>query len=460
MASTSTPNIILINCDDLGYGDLGCYGSTANRTPCIDRLADEGVRFTDFYMAAPVCSPSRGAMMTGCYPRRISFDRFEPHWVLWPGSAVGLNPDEVTVADLLKEQGYATKLVGKWHCGDQPDFLPTRHGFDSYYGLPYSNDMAMSERKPSPGKPTPPLPLLQDEQVVQEQPDQAAITERYVEQSARFIRENRDRPFFLYFAHMYVHVPLIVPETFHRRSQNGRYGAAVECIDWATHALLHEIERLGLDEQTLIVFTSDNGPRGLSTGGSAEPLRGGKGTTWEGGMRVPCIMRWPGQIPAGRVTSELSSAMDLLPTFASLAGAQPPNDRIIDGRDIWHLATGEHEARSPHEVFFYYQSENLEAVRDHRWKLHVHKRDEAIFELYDLHNDVGETTNVVDEHPDIVAELQARLETCRADIGDGLTDQPGANRRPVGRVDNPQTLTEYDPDHPYIVAMYDRTDIA
>ncbi|MDP7134262.1 MAG: sulfatase-like hydrolase/transferase, partial [Planctomycetota bacterium] len=298
--TSARPNIILINCDDLGYGDLGCYGSEVNKTPALDRMAEEGMRFTDFYQASAVCSPSRGAMLTGCYPRRIGFGSFEGRWVLFPGQAVGLNQEEKTVASLLKEQGYATMLVGKWHCGDQPEFLPTRHGFDHYYGIPYSNDMGRQAGREH----YPPLPLMDDDAVIQEQPDQASITERYVERSVRFIRENRGQPFFLYFAHMYVHLPLYAPQRFLRQSENGSYGAAVECIDWAASVLFDEIKELGLDENTLIVFTSDNGSRGRDEGGSNSPLRAQKGTTWEGGQRVPCIVRWPGKVPAGKMSSE------------------------------------------------------------------------------------------------------------------------------------------------------------
>ena len=272
------PNILLINCDDLGYGDLGCYGSTSNDTPVIDRMAEEGMRLTDFYMASPVCSPSRGAMMTGCYPPRIGFGDFDGQWVLFPGQGLGLHPKERTIASLLKDAGYRTMLVGKWHCGDQPDFLPTRHGFDHYYGLPYSNDMGRQG-----GRDTyPPLPLLMEEEVLEAQPDQRSLTERYVEQAVRFMRKNRENPFFLYMAHMHVHLPHYAPERFERESRNGEYGAAVACVDWATGVLLHELKRLGLDEDTLVVFTSDNGSRG-DRGGSNAPLRGSKGTTWEGG---------------------------------------------------------------------------------------------------------------------------------------------------------------------------------
>ena len=251
----TSPNIILINCDDLGYGDLGCYGSNRNRTPHIDRLAQEGIRFTDFYMASPVCSPSRAAMMTGCYPPRIGFGSFHGEVVLFPGYDIGLSQEEVTVASQLKAAGYATKIIGKWHCGDQPEFLPTRHGFDEYFGIPYSNDMGMQSDRPD----NPPLPVLRNERVVQQQPDQRGITERYTEEAISFIDRNKDEPFFLYLAHMYVHVPLFVPKQFLESSQNGAYGGAVECIDWSVGVIMDRLEELGIDGNTLMVFTSDNG---------------------------------------------------------------------------------------------------------------------------------------------------------------------------------------------------------
>jgi arylsulfatase A-like enzyme len=435
------PNIILINCDDLGYGDLSCYGSTVNTTTALDRMAAEGMRFTDYHVMSPVCSASRAALLTGCYPQRVGING-----VLFPGEAIGLHPNEITIAKALKGQGYRTKIVGKWHCGDQPEFLPTNHGFDEYYGLPYSNDMGI-QGKPEDRPKGVPLPLLRNDTVIQQQPDQRGLTERYAEECVRFIRDNREAPFFLYLAHMYVHVPLFVPHRFLKQSRNGGYGGAVECIDWVAEVLFFELKRLGLDENTVVIFTSDNGSRARGEGGSNAPLRGTK-----------FIVRWPGKVPAGKVCNELITAMDLMPTLARVAGTTEPQDRVIDGKDISPLLMGEPGATTPHETFYYYRLENLEAVRKGKWKLHFAKGELAQRELYDLAADIGEQNNVIQEHPDVVAELMAVAGKAREDLGDLITGAPGTGKRPVGRVENPKPLTTYDEKHPYIVACYDMPD--
>ena len=460
------PNIILINCDDLGWGDLGVYGSMINKTPALDKMAEEGVRFTDFYVASGVCSPSRGALLTGCYPQRIGFGSFDDFWVLFPGDGIGLNPDETTIAGALKDVGYSTKIIGKWHCGDQPEFLPTNHGFDSYYGLPYSNDMGRQVDDPKINdhdrmeklRSRPPLPLIRDEDVIQEQPDLRALTERYTEEAVSFIRGNADNPFFLYFAHMYVHLPLYAPENLVNASENGDYGACVAGVDWVAEVLFDELKRQGLDENTLVIFTSDNGSRLDNQGGSNGALRGKKGTTWEGGQRVPCIMRWPGHIPAGEVRNELISSIDFFSTIAGLAGAEVPQDRTTDGNDMTPLMFATEPTTSPRSEFFYYYKNTIEAVRDGKWKLHVRRLDEEVNELYDLDSDIGETTNVFADHPDVVSRLTALVEACRVDLGDEANGFVGNDVRPAGRVDNPDTLTHYDPEHPYIYAEYDKAE--
>ena len=310
-APPRTPNFVVIFCDDLGYGDLGCYGSRDHDTPRLDRMAAEGTRFTDCYVPAPVCSPSRAGLLTGCYPKRVGLDSGDSFAVLLPGDPIGLSTDEVTIASLLRRQGYATKMVGKWHLGDQPEFLPDRHGFDDYFGLPYSNDM-LPDLRIAGHKPCPPLMLLRNDKVVETDPNQVSLTDRYLVDALRFIHDNRDRPFFLYLAHMYVHAPIYTPLNYHGRSRNGPYGAAVAHLDFTTGAILDTLRDLGLDDNTIVLFTSDNGagmprtPEGvdatrLSRGGigSNRPLRGGKGSTWEGGMREPFIAWGPGLVPAG-----------------------------------------------------------------------------------------------------------------------------------------------------------------
>lgn len=437
------PNFVLILADDQGYGDVGCYGSPNIRTPHLDRLAHEGIRFTTFY-AAPFCGPARASLMTGCYAPRInlSFNHV-------PKARTGIHPDETTLAEILKERGYATMMVGKWHLGDAPPFLPTRNGFDEFYGLPYSHDMwPYHPRMPvreneddrmrairtraaytgfsgqgSPFRPgegfLEPLPLMSGEQVVERNGDPARLTTAYTEKAIDFIARNRERPFFLYFAHAMPHVPLAVAPGRQGKSRGGLYGGAVEEIDWSVGRILEKLNELGIDGQTLVFYTSDNGPwlaYGID-GGSAGPLRDGKSTVYEGGMRVPGIARWPGRIPGGRVVAEIAALIDVLPTFTGLAGSKPPSDRVIDGRDLWPLMSGQ-ASESPHQTFCYFGGSrpgapaNLRAIRDRRWKLHVARKEDRLngTELYDLDEDVSERFNRINGQPDIAARLleQAR----------------------------------------------------
>ncbi len=420
------PNIVLILTDDQGYADVGCYGAQGFATPHLDEMAAGGVRFTDFY-AAPVCSPSRAGLLTGCYPPRVGISR-----VLVPNSAIGLNPDEITIAGLLRERGYATACIGKWHLGDAPEFLPTRHGFDEYYGIPYSNDMTLTRRiefaedavlrsgvtkeQISSGIAANYLvPLVRDERIIEFPADQTTLTKRYTEEAIRFISRNQSRPFFLFLSHTMPHVPLAVSPRFRGRSERGMYGDVIEELDWSVGELLRELARHGLDDDTLVVFASDNGPwhRAGEDGGSAEPLRGGKASGYEGGFRVPCIARWTGRIPAGTVCSQVAALMDLLPTIAGLVGATLPGDRVVDGRDIWPLMSAAPEARSPHEAFYYYRRERLAAVRSGDWKLH---RQDGGVELYDLASDVGETRDVAKEHAAVVRRLSEMMDAFDAGL--------------------------------------------
>ncbi len=457
-AAESKPNIVLIYVDDLGYGDLGSYGSKKNDTPHVDQLAADGMRFTDYYSASPVCTPSRAALLTGGYPGRVGFDAFKESrtsWVLFPGFAEGLHPSELLLPEYLKWHGYATSHVGKWHLGDQLEHLPTRHGFDSYYGIPYSNDMAIMPRRPK----SPPLPLLRNEEVIAEQPKQAPLIQSYTEEAVTFIRENQDQPFFLYFAHMHVHLPHYVMDPFLEASRNGIYGAAVAAVDWSTGVIVAELERLGLEENTIVIFTSDNGSRVDTHGGSNGVLRGTKGQTWEGGMRVPCVVKWPGQIEPGSVSSELVTAMDFYPTFASILGQPLGNDPVRDGHDVSAIWKGQAGARSPHDAFFYYLVDQLQAVRVGDWKLRYaiedrRNADRSSPELYNLAKDVSEQNNVASQHPKIVKDLIQRMETMGDRIGDGLRDKLGDERRPHSITKDPKPLTEFDEDYPYIEPSY------
>lgn len=441
------PNIVLIFVDNLGNGDLGCFGSRLHRTPNIDRLAAEGMKFTSFYVASGVCTPSRAALLTGCYPRRVNMhESGAKGLVLRPADTKGLHPDEMTIAEVLKPAGYATGIFGKWHLGDQPEFLPTRQGFDYYFGIPYSDDMT-----PSPGSPeVPPLPLLRNEQVIEAPVDRNYLVKRTTEEVIAFIERHQSQPFFAYVPHTMpgstAH-PFSSP-AFRGKSRNGEYGDSVEELDWSTGEILATLQRLGLAERTLVIFTSDNGAvQRHPPQGSCAPYRGYGYDTSEGAMRMPCVMRWPKSIPPGRVQDELCATMDLLPTCARLAGAPLPT-KPIDGHDIRPLLFGAAGAKSPWDEtgFGYYRMGQLQAVRAGQWKLYLASdrpaapRDGAStkLRLYDVRNDVHEDHEVAATNPDVVKRLLRCAEQLRAEIGD--TQQTGKGQRPAGHADHPQPL--------------------
>lgn len=373
------PNFIIIFADDQGYQDLGCYGSPAIKTPNIDRMAEEGIRFTDFYVAAPICSPSRAALLTGCYPSRIGLG----NWVQRPDSRIGIHPDEITLAELLKSRGYATACIGKWHLGFLPPFVPTSQGFDYYFGIYHNLDLEADYLAAEGG-----VPILRNGKVVKRPADPAELTELYTQEAVEFIRRSKDGPFFLYLPHTMPHVPIGVSQRFKGKSAGGLYGDAIECLDWSTGKILDTLRRLELDRRTIVVYTSDNGP---GPGASALPLRGRKLNTYEGGLRVPCIAWGPGHVASGQVCRELATSMDFYPTFANLAGAKMPRDRVIDGRDISPLLTDPVAAKSPHDAFFYHGAlGELSAVRSGKWKLFLNPQPV----LYDLEADIREQHDV------------------------------------------------------------------
>ncbi|NLF07563.1 MAG: sulfatase [Pirellulaceae bacterium] len=451
------PNIVIIFIDDMGYGDIGPFGAEGYETPNLDRMAEEGRVFTDFHAATAVCSASRAALMTGCYPERVSI-----RGALNPKSNHGIAAAETTLAELCKSKGYATACFGKWHLGHHPKFLPIRHGFDEYFGLPYSNDMwplHPDAVKMSPGaakrkRSFPPLPLIEGEKVVDGEitaEDQAQLTTWYTERAVDFIKRNKKQPFLLYVPHTMVHVPLFVSDKFKGKSERGLFGDVVMELDWSVGQILQTIEDCGIDERTLVIFTSDNGPW-LCYGdhaGSAGLLREGKGTMWEGGYREPTVMRWLGRIPPGTKCDELASTMDILPTVARLIGAELPKHKI-DGHDIMPLLAGDASVKTPWDVMYCYYGYELRAVRDSRWKLvfpHAYRtlggwsggyggspaKCDSVktgLALYDLKNDIGETTDVKDKHPEIVERLSKAAEAARVDLGDCLTKRKGKNVRP------------------------------
>jgi arylsulfatase A len=430
-AAAPAPNFVIIFCDDLGYGDLGCYGHPSIRTPNIDRMAAEGLRFTDFYSTAEVCTPSRAALMTGRYPVRTGLcgDKLR---VFRAKSTRGLAASEVTLAEALKEQGYATACIGKWHLGIKPEFNPTRHGFDYFFGLPHSNDMNPTTNAPRPAVALMDpqanwwkAPLYRNEELIEQATDQAELTRRYTEESIRFIKNNRGKQFFLYLAHTFPHVPLFASTRFRGKSPRGLYGDVVEELDWSTGEILKALGDEGLEEKTLVVFTSDNGPWLIQkqSGGSAGLLREGKGSTWEGGMRVPFIARWPGRIAAGRLETALTCNMDLFPTFVALAGGKLPSDREIDGVDMTPVLLG--KGSGQRDSFFYYRGTQLYAMRHGPWKAHfitkpgygpppAEKHDPPL--LYHLARDPSEQFDVASANADVLAEIAKHVERHRAKV--------------------------------------------
>lgn len=474
-ADDTKPNFIFINVDDLGYADIGPFGSTRNRTPHLDRMAREGRKLTSYY-AAPVCSPSRAALMTGSYPKRALPI---PH-VLFPAGAVGLHPDEVTVAEVLREAGYRTACVGKWHLGDQRDFLPAAQGFDYYLGIPYSNDMGTVAEgsksdlgAPLPdatgtaaqlkawaedaetglkGMRQPPLPLVENEAVVGRvrQDEQQALVATYTEAAVKFVRDHADAPFFLYLPHSAVHFPIYPGKDWVGKSGNGLYGDWVEEVDAGVGRILDTVRELGMERRTLVVFTSDNGGTPRGTNG---PLRGHKGSTWEGGVRAPTIVWWPGTVPAGSSSDAITGMHDVLPTFAAIAGAKAPSDRTLDGIDASGVWLGKEGAKG-HEVFHYFRGFELQAVRRGPWKLHfgtaapVKEKGKAGqrpvgLALFHLESDLGEKTNVAEANPEVVKELQTLAAAMDADLG-AKADSLGPGVRPLGRVENPLPFLDHE----------------
>jgi arylsulfatase len=434
------PNIVIVFADDLGYGDLGCFGSKI-KTPNLDRMARDGVRLTSFYSAQAVCSASRAALLTGCYSNRIGI-----LGALGPNSKHGLGRQELTIAELLKTQGYATAMVGKWHLGHLPKHLPMHHGFDEYYGLPYSNDMW-------PHHPTakfPPLPLMQMDKILGYDTDQTRLTTDYTTKAVDFIQRNKGQPFFLYLAHNMPHVPLFVSERFKGKSDQGLYGDVIMEIDWSVGQVLEALRTSGVEDNTLVIFTSDNGPW-LSYGnhaGSAGPLREGKGTAWEGGVREPFIAYWPGRLPAGKHSDVPAMTIDILPTIARLTGGKLP-ERKIDGKDIWPVLSCEAGARSPHEAYFFYWGRELQGVRSGQWKLYFphtyrtlggkpggkdgkpapYQNAQIGQALFNLSTDIGEKLDVAKQNPAVVQRLQALAEQIREELGDTATKHKGKGVR-------------------------------
>jgi arylsulfatase A-like enzyme len=460
---TATPNIILILMDDMGYGDIGRNGSNQYETPNLNRMANQGMQFTWYYCPQAVSSASRAGLMTGCYPNRVGITG-----ALFPYSTIGINSEETTIAEMLKPKGYHTGIIGKWHLGCQKEFLPLQHGFDEYYGIPYSNDMWPVDFDGVPMRlrdttnikmKNPVLPLIEGNDKVGEIIDlsgQDKLTTEYTERAVKFIDNHKDGPFFLYLPHSMVHIPLGVSDKFRGKSKQGMYGDVMMEVDWSIGEIMKAVERNGLDNNTLIIFTSDNGPwlRFGNHAGTTGGLREGKGTSWEGGQRVPCIMRWPGTIPQGEICNKLASSIDILPTLAEITGASLP-EKKIDGVSILPLLMGDKTASPRHNFYYYYNQNSLEGVQKDYWKLVLPHTSLSYIgvepgnngwmgkagtytvtatELYDLRRDPGERYDVAGLYPEVVKELQVLVNEARADLGDDITNAEGANRRKPGSV--------------------------
>lgn len=451
ISATKEPrtNVIVIYFDDMGNGDIARNGAIGYETPHFDQMARDGMYFSQFYSPQAVCTASRAGLLTGCYPNRIGFSGAIDHT-----ARIGLNPAEETIAELMKQENYATAAYGKWHLGHHAEFLPTRHGFDEFFGIPYSNDMW-------PNHPTnknyyPELPLIENDKVIELNPDQSRFTTEFTNRAVGFIRKNKNKPFFIYLAHPMPHVPLAVSEKFKGKSKQGLYGDVIMELDWSVGEIRRALKETGLEENTLLIVTSDNGPW-LNYGnhaGSTGGLKGGKGNTWEGGQRVPCLMVWKNKIPAGRVSPNLASAIDVLPTIVEVTGAKYPKSKI-DGVSLIPLLKGDFTQEPRKNFVYYYRKNNLEAIRNDRWKLVFEHRgrqyegfapgddglpgkvDENFLfpgALYDLRRDPGEHFDVSAAYPEIRKELEAQADRVREDLGDDLQQVQGKNRRPIGQL--------------------------
>lgn len=444
------PNVVIVFTDDMAYGDVGVYGAKGYQTPHLDNMAKEGMRFTNFYVSQAVCSSSRVSLLTGCYSNRVGVVG-----ALGPKSTHGIHENELTIAELCKQKGYATGMFGKWHLGHHKKFLPLQHGFDEYYGIPYSNDMW-------PYHPTnksfPPLPLFEGNEIINKNllpEDQKNLTVELTKRAVKFIDKNKDKPFFLYVPHPQPHVPLFASKKYAGNKDRGLFGDVISEIDWSVGEILKAIKNNGLNENTIVIFTCDNGPW-LSYGdhaGSAGPLREGKGTAWDGGQREPCIIRWPGKIPAGHVSDVPAMTIDLLPTIAHLIGGELPKHEI-DGKNIWPIIAGEKNAKSPHDAYCFYWINHLHAIRAGKWKLHFphgyrtlngrkggtggipvrYEQAKTGLALYDLENDIGEKVNLADKYPEVVAKLKKLADAKRKVLGDSGTKVKGSGVRAPGKL--------------------------